>query len=328
MDSLDNSIWNNESGPLQELLNESALQTGKYDARGVHIPSLSIFIILLLGLPGNLLVIVVYIGKTTTSTRTYLLALAIADTAVSICGILLTRVIMDRTTLYAVLCSVEISLTFSIYLLAFVSIERLLAVWRPHTFKLSATRAKMALCVITVVAIVTGAVMTVARVRHHVSVSRLFPMIVTMSGVIVMAVCYALVAAKLLRIATAARQKVGVQSGGQTAAPGPLTVSQSNSGKNAGNVGSAPPVKKLSVNDANTYKGVSLLFIITVVCIACCMPQWLAFVGIQVSTGLRRIFLLNSAVNPFIYSVVSSMFRNDVKLFYRKTVTTLSGSVW
>ena len=43
-----------------------------------------------LGLPGNLLVIAVYIRNMKTSTRVYMFALAIADSAVCVCGVLMT----------------------------------------------------------------------------------------------------------------------------------------------------------------------------------------------------------------------------------------------
>ena len=39
---------------------------------------------------------------------------------------------------------------------------------------------------------------------------------------------------------------------------------------------------------------------------------------------LNRLYLINSFVNPFIYSVVSRMFRNDVRMFYRKIRSRLT----
>ena len=65
-----------------------------------------------------------------------------------------------------------------------------------------------------------------------------------------------------------------------------------------------------------------LLFIVTVVCIACWLPQWIVYVGLRVTpTELRRLFVLNFAVNPFIYGVASSVFRNDVKVFCCKAAS-------
>ena len=326
MDSLNNSSWINETGSLLNFLNESAQQTKGVSTRTVYVQSVYFFVVVLLGLPGNLLVIAVYIRRTTTSTKVYLLALAVSDTSTCLCGIILTRVIISRTMLYVILCLIEVSITFSLYLLAFVSIERLLAVWRPHSFKLGATRAKIALSIIAVLSGAVGAVMTIARIRHHALLSRLFPMFVTLVAVVVMIICYSMVAAKLLMKARAARMNVGIQSAAQSSAPGPFTVSHSNvsNARNTGKVDTAHTT--ISAKDAKTYKGVMLLFIVTVVCTACWMPQWLAYVGLNVSTKLRRVFVLNSAVNPFIYGLTSSVFRNDVRQFYRKTVSVLTVS--
>ena len=152
---------------------------------------------------------------------------AISDAASCICGIVLTKAAISHTTLYALLYFTDTSITFSIYLLTFVSIERLLAVWRPHNFKLAAMRAKIAISIIAAFASVAGAVMPISRMRHHKLVSRLFPMCVTLIGVIIMTICYTLVAAKLVTKARAARSNIGIQSGAQTSAPGPSTVSQS-----------------------------------------------------------------------------------------------------
>ena len=321
MDPQNNANWNNDSGSLLESLNGTAQQTNHFDTRRVFIQSVYFFVVVVLGLPGNLLVIVVYIGKTTNSTKVYLLALAVSDAALCIGCIVLTKVAITLTTLYVILCFVDTAITFSIYLLAFVSIERLLAVWRPHSFKLGAMRAKIAISIIAAFASVVGVVMTISRMRHYKLLSRLFPMFVTFTGVIIMTICYTMVAVKQLKKARAARMNIGIQSGAQTLAAGPATVSQSCNATNIGKVGSSQPIKKLSAKDAKTYKGVTLLFIVTVVCIACWLPQWLAYVGLRLNTELRRVFVITFAVNPFIYGVASSVFRNDVKVFCRKTAS-------
>ncbi|KAI0220211.1 hypothetical protein LSAT2_028253 [Lamellibrachia satsuma] len=320
MDSLNMSSWNNNSGLLQDLLNDSARLTTKVDIKILFIPSVPLFLVTVLGLPGNLFVIVVYIRNMTTSTKVYMFGLAIADTAVCICGTVLTSARIDHTMLVVVLYFVDLSIVSSIYLLAFVSLERLVAVWRPHSFSLSARRALVALAIIGVAAATSAGVLTFARLRHYSYLARIFPMLVTLLSVLVMIVCYMLVAIKLLRNLRAAHKNVGVLSGPQSLAPGPSTASHRAAGKSDGTV----EVNKVPANQAKTYKGVSLLFIVTVVFIACWLPQWLAYVGISVSAGVRRVFLLNSAVNPFIYSAASAMFRNDVRQFYHKTRSTLT----
>ena len=333
MDSTTISSWIAESGSLQEVLNDSvaqlandsvvqltndsAAQLTTHIARKIlFIPSLAIFLLVVLGLPGNLFVMAVYIRQMTTSTKVYMFSLAMADTAVCSCGIVLTSAKIDHMTLNVVLFFIDFSITFSIYMLAFVSVERLLAVWRPHSFSLSALRAKAALVVIAIAAAASAGILTFARTHRYKDLARVFPMTVTLVCVVVMVVCYTLVAVKLLKNLKA-RKNVGAAGGAPSLAPGPSTVSHSVFGTGA------PGANKVPIKQAKAYKGVSLLFLITVIFIACWLPQWLAYTGVYVSSALRRVFLLNSAVNPFIYSVASAMFRNDVKQFYHMTLGRL-----
>lgn len=319
MDALNISSWNNVSGLLHDFLNDSSSQLTKHTAEKIiFIPSIAIFLVVALGLPGNLFVMAVYIRQMTTSTKVYMFSLAVADTAVCSCGIVLTSIKIDHMALNVILYFIDMAITLSIYMLAFVSVERLVAVWKPHTFSLSAFRAKIALAIITFAAALSAGVLTFARMHRYKEMSRVFPMLVTLFSVLVMIVCYMLVAVKLLRNLRASRKNVGVFGGAQSLSAGPSTLTHSAVGKGKGDA--APSVSKASTKQAKTYKGVSLLFLITVIFIACWLPQWLAYVGFTVSAALRRVFLLNSAVNPFIYSVASAMFRNDVKQFYHKTL--------
>jgi len=48
------------------------------------------------------------------------------------------------------------------------------------------------------------------------------------------------------------------------------------------------------------------------------MPQWLAEVGFDVPGDIRRLFVVNSVVIPFVYSAVSRLFRDDVRRFYNQ----------
>ena len=322
MDSLNISSWNNDSGLLQDLLDDSARLTTNSATKEVFIPSVPLFLVTVLGLPGNLFVIAVYIRRMTTSTKVYMFVLAIADSSVCICGIVLTSVRIDHVMLCVVLYFVDLSIMLSIYLLAVVSIERLIAVWWPHSFNLGAVRTKMAVTVIVVLSVVCAAVMTLARLRQYTPLARVFPMLITLFGVIIMIICYMLVAVKLLKTVRAAHTNIGTLSGAQSLAPGPSTTSPNINVKNTGRGASGG--NKVPATQVKAYKRVSLLFIVTVVFIACWLPQWLAYVGISVSAGVRRIFLLNSAVNPFIYSAASAMFRNDVRQFYHKTRSTLA----
>ena len=186
------------------------------------VPSVATFLICLTGIPGNLLVIAVYAWKMTTSIRVYLFALAVADLVACICGIVLTTVTFDYITLEVTTYCVNMSVTFSLVLLTFVSIERLLAVRRPHTFSLSSLRAKRALVVIAVVAALCTVVLTVARIKRYALLVQILPAIGTVTNVMVMMVCYSLMAIKMLMNARNAHRNVGVAR--NTPAPGPSTV--------------------------------------------------------------------------------------------------------
>ena len=67
-----------------------------------------------------------------------------------------------------------------------------------------------------------------------------------------------------------------------------------------------------------------ILFIITVVFIACWLPFWLHNMGVPIASKFRPLFVVNSVVNPFLYGMASAMFREDVKQFYRQTRVKLS----
>ncbi|KAI0213084.1 hypothetical protein LSAT2_001915, partial [Lamellibrachia satsuma] len=328
MDSVHALNWTNDSTWSQPGLNNSVELTKTHPTRMVVIPSVAIFIVCLLGLPGNVFVLAVYLRKMTSSTRVYLFALAVADSAVCVCGIVLTRALINFITVQVIVCTIDVAISFSMYLLVFVSIERLLAVRRPHTFSMNALRAKKALSVIATAAVVMSSVMAVARLTRQLLLVRVFPMMFIVMCVLTMTVCYTVMAMTMLKNARNAAIRVAVSREANPEEPGPSNVPETvnaipmvgtSTGTNSGTTmpASLSCITKTTANQAKYYKGVLVIFTVTVVFIACWMPQWLYYVGVPTSAGLRRIFLLNSAVNPFIYSVMSSMFRDDVRGFYR-----------
>ena len=279
------------------------------------------FLMCVLGLPGNLLVITVYAWKMTTSTRVYVFALAVDDLIVCICGIVLTTVKLEYISLGIFTYGLYASVMFSVFLLAFVSIERLLAVRRPHTFSLNPLRAKRALVIIAVVAAVNAIVVTMGEVRHNRILFQVIPAVLISATVMAITM--------LMNIRTAHRN-VGIAK--STPVPGPSTVptvAYISNGKATADVilnknTSVSGITKTTANQVKTYKGVSVLLIITVVFIVCWVPHWLSDIGLDVRTDGRRTFVLNSVINPFLYSVVSRMFRDDVRQFYRKVCTSLA----
>ena len=334
------SVWTNSSVFRENYVNDS------YDLQFYDI---FLLVVCNLGLPGNLLVIAVYILNMKTSTRVYMFALAIADLTVCVVGVVMTApyVIFNEywTKIFEHLFWA--SVYFSVILLAFVSIERLIAVKRPHAFSMDSRRAKTALLII---ALISTLCTTVTKVTYR-NKTEVFEIAFISSGIIVMIICYTLIAVGQLKKICCARNRIANEnvarlrnvepsSAGpsrcadtaQSIKPGPSCVSiaaKENNMLNSAIVKAVPPAvtKAVTAKQASSYKNVFLLFVITLVFIACWMPRWVAFSGKvnwRVTSLMKRIFFVNSVVNPFIYGVASAMFREDVRQFYRQTRVKLS----
>ena len=293
--------------------------TNKYDAS----EHLAIFLMCVLGIPGNVLVVAVYVCKMTSSIRVYMLALAVADLMVCVSGLALATITLDSVGYNVIAITSRGSVVFSLLLLAFVSIERLLAVRRPHTFSLSIGRAKWALVVIAAMAFVSLTAFELAHAMRYVVLSKAMQVIVTFASVVVLIVCYTLLAVTMLVNRRTARRNVGVVA--TSPVPGTSAVSTvTTKGTTITDVTSRKHKSGITTTKAKEAKNVSLLFIITVVLLACWMPYWLYKAGMHVPPYLKRVFFLNSVVNPFIYSAVSGMFRDDVRQFYRQMRSRLT----
>ena len=292
-----------------------------HPATVVHIHSEVVFLLCVLGIPGNLFVIAVYARQMTTPTRVYMFALAVADLTVLVCGIVLTKFALYLLAVLLVVWLGHLAITFSIVLLAFVSFERLLAVLRPYKFNTRARRAKIALVVIAIAAAISATLLTVTRLLRYIQLFEMIVFVVTASNVSVMIICYALMAATMVR--NAKRIHAAIPRDVSTISMGVARNSSyavTTGAHNNHRTASVAPVARVKKSDKQTklYKGYLLLFIITVVFLATWLPTWLASSGLNVSMDLQRMYVLNSIVNPFIYSIVSSMFREDVRTFCRK----------
>ena len=268
-----------------------------------------------MGIPGNLLVVAVYSWKTSTSTRVYMLALAVADFVVCIIGVVWTTVEFSSISKEIAKWCLHMSLVFSTLLLSFVSIERLMTVRRPHSFSLSPRRAKWALVVIALMGAFCAFVLSVARVKDYELLTRIFTASATVSSVVVMIGCNTIVAVTMLMKVPAAHRNAGVATG--TTVTMELNNVTPPSNVTSRKIFPESVVKSITVKPAKTYKSVLLLFIITAVFIAFWMSQWLSDVGFRIPSTAKRMYILNSVVNPFIYSAVSGMFRDDVRQFCR-----------
>ena len=117
MDTLNRTTQMNNSTLLQSVNKHSpdlATSTLSHEVEYRHVVLL---VVILLGLPGNFLVIVVYIGRMTTSTRVYMFALAIADTTIYICAIAMMFAYAHTVTIIVFIIILSTTITFSMFLL-------------------------------------------------------------------------------------------------------------------------------------------------------------------------------------------------------------------
>ena len=324
MDSMNTSECSNVACSRSDVFNGSGVEKMMNVGTEVFLPSLATFVICVMGLPGNIVVIAVYFHSMATSTRVYMFGLAIADLLSCVCGIILTSAPINYITVQVVIFISDISISVSCLLLAFVSVERLFAVIRPHKFSINARRAKKALMVIIIGTVAVKTPLTLAFLLNYKLWHRIAAFTGIFTCVLIMTVCYFLMAVTLLRKARAARVTVCIQD--NLPERGPSTLTNRTAAANSGppNATAVPYSNNATVKQVNVYKDVGLLFTITFVFVVCWIPKWLSYFKVTLSRDITHIFMLNSLLNPFIYSIVSAMFRNDVRLFYHKSRAKLS----
>ena len=107
--------------------------------------------IICIGLPGNVLVIIIYMYRLTSSTRIYMFAVAIADMTVLLAfivrGVFNLILVNNKSVLICIMARFPLSvmslaLGYTCCILSYVAVERCLAVVRSNTFRLEAKRAK------------------------------------------------------------------------------------------------------------------------------------------------------------------------------------------
>ena len=345
MSELNNSTWTNLSTFLQNVVNDSNL--AKNNVPQPDNDTCTLLLLCSLGVPGNLLVIAVYFVNMKTSTRAYMFALALADLAVCVCGISLSVAVITPETSVTLIYIINVSINFSVVLLVFMSIERLLAVRRPHSFSMNTRRAKKALIIIALAVALFTCITQVAFSMDRKLITDVLDTALVGSGTIIMIICYTLIAVGQLRKACASRKKIApenvaplpetgtskaVMSDNVVIAtscnPGPSYISSVSTEDEQNNAGVKQDpltvISKITAKQATNYKNVLLLFIVTCVFIACWVPELVTVFGVVISFEVKRLFVVNSVVNPFIYGVASAMFREDVRQFYRQTRVKLS----
>ena len=281
----------------------------------------------ILGLPGNLFVFAVYVVKTTSSTRVYMFALAIADTAVCVSSIVLAMGYTDIVTVVILNETINVTTVFAVFLLTFVSIERFLAIRRPHTFSLLPLRAKKSLGFITLSTGIFEILVWIFAFTGNIGVVDIIAAAVLLSCFTVMVTCYTLIAVSLMQKARASRVKTRVINRTDSS-PQPGTSRKDHATTSTGVISNlhisvttsvaVTDTNKATAAQANNYRGVLLLFVITVVFLGSWLPLWLSNAGVSIPPHIRRLFLVNAVANPYIYGFASPMFREDVRNFFRQ----------
>ena len=196
------NVWDSEN--MSDLINNSSLPQKWYDLQTYYDTRTELFLstanlqMCIVGTPGNVLVMTVYVRKMTTSVRVYMFALSVADLITCVGGIVLSVAPVDHAVMVLLFYAGDISISFSTFLLAFIAIERLLAVRRPFAFKCSAGRAQKTLVVITLLSVAGAAIFQLARLLGHRQLERVSLFVITLPPVSVMTLCYLLMGVTML----------------------------------------------------------------------------------------------------------------------------------
>ena len=361
MASTELSNWINGSRFSQNVSNDSFDSSKDTPVMNTNHINVALLTLCLLGLPGNLLVIAVYVRNMTSSLKIYMFALAIADSAICVCVVIFVQTSNNIFTESA-MNAFNVAVFFSMFLLVFVAIERLIAILRPHSFNQNPRRAWKALLIIAAATVVFVIALFVMRERQRLRIQSEIKVGVGIVSVLTITICYTLIAVAMLARARTARKRVStfnptaplklrsshfqkvtpitsveILMSGQnptastsrdtsdTTRPYQRTEHLDCSGTaTVTTSASMVPTKTLKPAQSSAYKNVSLLFVITVVFIVCWLPFWLYGMGVPFVLHLKRMYVVNSVINPFIYGVASAMFREDVRQFYRQTRVKLS----
>ena len=269
--------------------------------------------------------VVVYFRRMKTSTSAYMFALGIADTSICLNCILVITMHVGEIKQLIVIYVFNTSVMFSTCLLAFLATERCMAVARPRKFSLSTRKAKMVLVIFGATAMCCAAIASATR---YFGFNRTYVILITSLAnvcLLVLITSYSVVAVILLKRMKAARRQVDVvamtRSSADAVAATELNVLSTRI--RTFNNGVAPSTAKV-MNSVNAQRSTLVLFVVIAVFVLCWLPFFLRQYGLVVYIELKRLFTINSVVNPFIYSFLSPMFRNDVRQFYREARARLT----
>ena len=244
-------------------------------------------------------------------------ALAVADSAICVCAIILTQTPPRTFVKYVSLYVFDVAVISSMLLLVFVAIERLTAILRPHSFNMTPRRGWKALLIIAAGSVVYVAWQKVMRdLQFRMSIRSGFKVGTVIVSVLTITICYTLIAVALFARARSACKRVCAINltalpqlrSPQSRKAGAVVCHQnptaSTSTDNVHTIrpfqrtehlhspgsssvptsASVVPTNKPTATQPAAYKNVSLLFVITVVFIACWLPFWLHSIGVPMAS--------------------------------------------
>ncbi|KAI0242996.1 hypothetical protein LSAT2_009310 [Lamellibrachia satsuma] len=266
----------------------------------------------------------------TTSIRAYMFALGIADTTICVCLTIMYTVRLVKVGSVIIVYVFNASVIFSTCLLAFLATERCMAVAKPHKFTLSTGRAKTALAAIGALSICYSTILSATLILRLIRTYGILSTVIVNVCLIIVITSYSVMAVILLKRMKAARRQVDVAAMTRSIAETLATTSTSTSKPTAtSHVAVLPTTSRTPGNEvapmaakptkaAQAQRGSLVLFVVTVVFIVCWLPFFLKNYGVPISEHVKRVFVINSVINPFIYSFLSPMFRSDVRQFFRE----------
>ena len=262
-------------------------------------------------------------------------ALALADVAICISYATTTAMgpAMKHHAVYKNIWSVfNYGVEFSLMVLTVIAVERYWSIARPHSFTFSPRRGKVALVLSALIAMATLIVMRLFKQNHFEKTATLHMMLKLGFCTLVIIIMYTLLARELLlRIR---RKKTQLHP----SAISTVAINTQHNGETQQNVATTsteptlrpttePSTSRMSVHPITKKRTSSLkhtqetkaalmLFVVTVVFLACWVPVWLRALGATVPGVLVRVYVIQSVVNPVIYVCMSGAFRDDVIQFF------------
>ncbi len=320
-------------------------------------------LLILVGIPGNLLIILVYATKgTRISAHVFIIGLAIADFFVCFMRPLslfnnIPQLIQIKNS-SEVLCKLQYFLKYiamftSIILTGGIAVDRYFAVCKPHGHIMTVFRAKLAIGFCFILSLILSIppliIFGIVVYPHYGSVCSpvtpewtvsflLTPLyVVASTSLAVIVVLYA-------RIYVAVRHRIKVTATGSNIEGHVAYSSTTDEEGTSAEIGTGVvTMNSSSQNDNNQEaaripskrpksKTTKMLFITTVVFVITWIPSIATMATRDSQDALRernqaaylvviflsKLLLINHAVNPFIYGIVSQRFRDDAKQILQK----------